>query len=143
MVRYFVISKVIAYLIWLFIGFFGGYRYYVGDIGIGIAMTLTGGGAGLWIFSDVFFIGKPIESKNMDLELKREQEIRLLSERRIRRSGIREVDEITGEDFEKFLQILLKVRGYKVSLTSTTGDYGADLILSTNSKKIVVQAKRY
>ena len=149
-------SKGIAYLIWLFLGVFGGHRYYVGDIGIGIAMTLTGGGGGLWFLIDVFFIGKRIESKNMDLELKREQdiklwnqrreqeirlrnqkreqdirlrnqEIRLLAEQRLRRSGIHEVDEMTGEAFEEFLQILLKARGYKVSLTSITGDYGAIL----------------
>ncbi|MEH6991272.1 restriction endonuclease [Neobacillus drentensis] len=41
------------------------------------------------------------------------------------------------------VSILLKARGYKVQLTSTTGDYGADLILSTDSTTIVVQAKRY
>lgn len=158
-------SKGRAYLIWLFLGVFGGHRYYVGDIGIGIAMTLTGGGGGIWFLIDAFFIGKRIESKNRDLELKRvqeiklwnqkreqeirlrnhkrKQEIRLLAEQRLRSSGIREVDVMTGEAFEEFLQVLLKARGYKVSLTSTTGDYGADLILSNDDKKIAVQAKRY
>lgn len=54
-----------------------------------------------------------------------------------------EVDNMTGIVFEEFLKGLLKHKGYKVRLTSTTGDYGADLILSANDKKIVVQAKRY
>lgn len=126
----------------------------MGDIGIGIAMTLTVGGGGIWFLIDVFLIGKRIESINLDWKLKRqqeitlwnqkrEQEIRLLSEQKLRRSGILEVDEMTGEIFEEFLQSLLKNRGYKVSLTSTTGDYGADLILLTTNKKIAVQAKRY
>lgn len=38
---------------------------------------------------------------------------------------------------------LLKTRGYSVQLTPAVGDYGADLILTTKEKKIVVQAKRY
>ncbi len=40
-------------------------------------------------------------------------------------------------------KVLLRNRGYKVSLTSVTGDYGAGLVLSNNNKKIVMQAKRY
>ncbi|MCG7344806.1 restriction endonuclease [Sporosarcina sp. ACRSL] len=176
-------SKGIAFLLWLFLGVFGAQRYYVGDIGIGLAMTLTGGGGGIWFLIDAFFIAKRVEAKNRELELKREkdiwiwkqkrgqeirlqnqrreqekehairlqnqkreQEIRLqnqLREQRIRRSGIHEVDEMSGEAFEEFLQTLLKARGYMVNLTPTSGDYGADLILSTSSKKIAVQAKRY
>ena len=61
-------SKGIAYLIWFFFGGIGGHRYYAGDIGMGIAMTLTLGGLGIWSLIDVFFIGKRIESKNMDVE---------------------------------------------------------------------------
>lgn len=64
-------------------------------------------------------------------------------EQKLRKSGIFEVDLMTGEAFEKYLQSLLKARGYKVRLTSITGDYGADLILSTYGKKIAVQVKRY
>jgi restriction system protein len=64
-------------------------------------------------------------------------------EQKLRNSGIREVDNMTGEVFEDYLRSLLKARGYNVSLTSTSGDYGADLILSIGSTRIVVQAKRY
>ncbi|MFK9092798.1 restriction endonuclease [Bacillus salipaludis] len=38
---------------------------------------------------------------------------------------------------------LTRITQLKVCLTSVTGDYGADLVLSTTDKKIVVQAKRY
>lgn len=62
---------------------------------------------------------------------------------RIRKSGIKEVDSMTGEDFELFLGELFKRRGYKVSYTATSGDYGADLILKDGPEIIVVQAKRY
>ena len=64
-------------------------------------------------------------------------------EENLRNSGILEVDLMEGRVFEDFLMSLLKQRGYKVSTTSTTGDYGVDLILYSNEKKIIVQAKRY
>ncbi|MCH5584756.1 TM2 domain-containing protein [Shimazuella sp. AN120528] len=61
-------SKGIAYALWWFTGLIGGHRYYAGDIGIGIGMTLTGGGFGIWTLIDAFFIGKRIEEKNEELE---------------------------------------------------------------------------
>jgi TM2 domain-containing membrane protein YozV len=61
-------SKGIAYALWFFLGGLGGHRYYAGNIGMGIAMTLTLGGLGFWALIDVFFIGKRIEQKNEELE---------------------------------------------------------------------------
>lgn len=61
----------------------------------------------------------------------------------MRQSGISEVDKMSGEDFERFLGELFKKRGYKVSYTATSGDYGADLVLKDGKDIIVVQAKRY
>ena len=62
---------------------------------------------------------------------------------KLRRSGIRDVDHMSGEDFERFLGELFKRRGFKVSYTATSGDYGADLILKDGEDIIAVQAKRY
>ncbi|MEK4671115.1 restriction endonuclease [Niallia sp. FSL R7-0271] len=78
--------------------------------------------------------------------LRKEEEIKLqnqLREQRIRESGIFQIDEMSGEDFEDFLYVLYKDQGYNVKKTPTTGDYGADLILTKNNRKIAVQAKRY
>lgn len=69
--------------------------------------------------------------------------VNVIREYKIKKSGISEVDKMSGKKFEEYLQVLLKSRGYKVSLTPVTGDYGADLILSTQGKRIIVQAKRY
>lgn len=69
--------------------------------------------------------------------LKAEQEKKHLLD-----SGILEVDEMTGKEFEKFLDIHFKNLGYGVILTQDSQDYGADLILSKDSLKAVVQAKR-
>lgn len=64
-------------------------------------------------------------------------------EKRILTSGINEVDEMTGKEFEKLLSLLFINVGYQVSLTSGSQDYGADLVLYKDNLKIVVQAKRY
>lgn len=58
-------------------------------------------------------------------------------------SGIEEIDEMTGRKFEEYLGNVFQAKGYGVKFTPTTNDYGADLLLSKQGKKIVVQAKRY
>lgn len=63
-------------------------------------------------------------------------------EERLQRSGILEVDVMTGKDFEKFLDVHFRNLGYSVSLTQDTQDYGADLILYKDGTKTVIQAKR-
>lgn len=69
--------------------------------------------------------------------------IRILRELKLRKSGIYDIDKMSGREFEEYLRVLLKDRGYSVQLTPASGDYGADLILSTKGNKIIVQAKRY
>lgn len=64
-------------------------------------------------------------------------------EKMLLQSGIYEVDSMKGSTFEDYLATLLKGQGYKVRQTPTSGDYGADLIISANGIKIAVQAKRY
>jgi len=62
---------------------------------------------------------------------------------KLRKAGIKEIDQMTGEEFEQFLGELFKKRGFKITYTSISGDYGADLILRDGDEKIAVQAKRY
>lgn len=62
---------------------------------------------------------------------------------KLKKSGILNVDEMTGKEFEEYLRVLFLERGYQVQLTKTTGDYGADLVLSSKNRKIIVQAKRH
>jgi TM2 domain-containing membrane protein YozV len=71
-------SKGVAYALWFFLGGLGGHRYYSGDIGIGIGMTLTLGGLGVWTLIDVFLIGNRIEKKNQELEYQVIQEVMAL-----------------------------------------------------------------
>ncbi|BBH22492.1 hypothetical protein Back11_38370 [Paenibacillus baekrokdamisoli] len=68
---------------------------------------------------------------------------RILLEEKLKRSGIKEIDEMDGRQFEHYLGHLFKAHGYAVEVTRASGDYGADLVLTKAAKKIVVQAKRY
>lgn len=55
----------------------------------------------------------------------------------------KQLDTLSGEEFEEFLAGLFRGQGYTVELTPITGDYGADLILNKDGQRICVQAKRY
>jgi len=63
---------------------------------------------------------------------------------RLRRSGIEQIDKMTGYQFEKYLSELFREHGYKAKVTPERGDYGADLILKRKDGSLIaVQAKRY
>jgi restriction system protein len=67
----------------------------------------------------------------------------LITERRLARSGIGEIDQMDGITFERRLVHLFNALGYNVEQTRARGDYGADLVLERDSVRIVVQAKRW
>ena len=56
-------------MLWLFLGVVGGHRYYLGDVGIGVAQTLTLGGLGIWTIIDAFLIGKRLNVINGKIEM--------------------------------------------------------------------------
>jgi restriction system protein len=58
-------------------------------------------------------------------------------------SGMADVDNLSGEEFEYFLSTYFKTLGYKAKVTPAMNDYGADLIVQKDDVKIVIQAKRY
>lgn len=58
-------------------------------------------------------------------------------------SSLSKLDHLEGESFEKYVKAIFESKGYKAELTAKSHDYGADLILTKNGKKTVVQAKRY
>lgn len=62
---------------------------------------------------------------------------------RMVQSGITEIDQMTGRQFEEYVGTLFTSQGYSTKYTPTTGDYGADLLLKKGQETIVVQAKRY
>jgi restriction system protein len=62
---------------------------------------------------------------------------------RLAKSGIGDIDKLSGKDFEQYLEIFFKKLGYQVKRTPYQGDYGADLVLRQGDEKTVVQVKRY
>lgn len=62
---------------------------------------------------------------------------------RLRRAGIREVDAMSGAEFETRLASLYRSMGFEVRHTGRRGDFGADLVLARDGEQSVVQAKRY
>lgn len=63
-------------------------------------------------------------------------------EARLSRSGIGDIDQMSGIEFEHYLVALFRQNGYRVKLTPASNDFGADVILEGN-ERIVIQAKRY
>src|SRR5690606_32301539 len=86
-------------------------------------------------YIDIYFYMKKIDKEN---EERMEQQRKLLLN-----SGIYEIDEMSGREFEQYLKYLYIKAGYKVRLTPASGDFGADLILEKETQRIAVQAKRY
>lgn len=63
--------------------------------------------------------------------------------RRLKNSGISDIDQMDGFQFEYYLNELFKSNGYTSQVTKSRGDYGADLILKRDGEVIAVQAKRH
>lgn len=69
--------------------------------------------------------------------------IYLYKTRRFAKAGMADIDRLSGKEFEQYLEVFFKQRGYQAHRTPYQGDYGADLILRQGEVKTVVQAKRY
>jgi len=69
--------------------------------------------------------------------------LRLYEKQRLAKSGIADIDQMSGKTFEKYLEVLFEKLGYRVERTRYIGDYGADLVTAKDRVKTVIQAKRY
>lgn len=69
--------------------------------------------------------------------------LRWKKRRKYLKSGITTVDQMKGNEFEKFLVAHFSKLGYSGRLTKESSDYGADILLKKGEDTIVVQAKRY
>ena len=58
-------------------------------------------------------------------------------------SGINDIDRMQGRVFEEYLAVVFRRNGYHVELTPASKDQGADLVISKNGIRTVVQAKRW
>ncbi len=63
-------SKLVAFLLWFFLGWLSMHRFYVGKIGSGILYLLTGQLLGIGWIVDLFLIGGMVETCNNKKEIK-------------------------------------------------------------------------
>jgi restriction system protein len=56
---------------------------------------------------------------------------------------MKEIDKMTGIEFEQFIGKLYKAMGYNVEVTQASNDYGADVIIIKDQIKTVIQVKNY
>jgi len=68
---------------------------------------------------------------------------KVVQHEKLARTGIFDIDEMEGTEFENRLKIMFENLGYKVEHTGKSGDAGVDLILWKYGQKTAVQAKRY
>ncbi|GAA6916675.1 restriction endonuclease [Helicobacter pylori] len=57
--------------------------------------------------------------------------------------ALQKIDAMNGFEFEEYSKIFFTSKGFEVSITQKSGDYGADLIAEKDGIKWAVQAKRY
>jgi len=106
----------------------------VGIVGL---LLVIGWFASLPVSYQVFVVFAALSVAYLCYRNKRAKEEKLL------RSGISEVDHLSGEDFEKVLAMCFEREGYRVKVTPEFGDFGADLVMSKDGVITVVQAKRW
>ena len=58
------------------------------------------------------------------------------------KSGLRAIDRMSGTEFEEFVAAQLRIAGYSVAPTASTGDYGVDLIAKKDGVRMAIQCKR-
>jgi len=63
-------------------------------------------------------------------------------EKALRASGFDQIDMMTGIEFEEYYAAVLRGLGYEVTMTKTTGDFGVDLVATSDDKRTAVQCKR-
>jgi restriction system protein len=68
---------------------------------------------------------------------------RLYEYYKLSKSGIFDIDKMSGTEFEDRLAVLFGNLGYNVQRTGKIGDYGVDLVIEKNGIRTAVQAKCY
>jgi TM2 domain-containing membrane protein YozV len=67
-------NMLVAYLLWYFLGIFGGHRFYMGRTGSAVAqliLTITVIGAivsGIWVIVDAFLLYQWVRERNAQVE---------------------------------------------------------------------------
>ena len=88
-------------------------------------------------------VNEYIENKKLLQERERYLNCNFDKERNLENEKLKLSLVSNGIQFEQYLKNIFEKLGYLVEVTKNTGDQGADLILTKNNEKTVVQAKFY
>lgn len=78
-------------------------------------------------------LGEAIARRRYDSQLRRYATL----------SGLAEIDEMSGRDFETFVAVRMQGAGWHIETTAASNDYGVDLIATNRRDVVAVQCKRY
>ncbi|MDO3408598.1 restriction endonuclease [Saccharibacillus sp. CPCC 101409] len=108
---------------------------------MGLAAVVPGGAA--WYLTNSLKVAAIVAGIGIAVAILILIQVAMAKAERLRRSGIAQIDQMDGVKFEQYLGHLFRSQGYKAEVTQASGDYGADLILTKDGRRIAVQAKRY
>lgn len=60
-----------------------------------------------------------------------------------RLQGLKNIDKMSGLEFESAIALLYQRKGYQVKKTTASGDFGVDVVAEKKGKRTVIQVKRY
>lgn len=63
--------------------------------------------------------------------------------RRILELRLRDLDRLSGQEFENWIQVVLVETGFEIEDRAAAGDYGVDVLATYRGVRIGIQAKRY
>ena len=84
-----------------------------------------------------------IQRINRDIEIERFESHLVSDSQNIKKLTIRDIDQMSGYNFESFLKRIFEKMGYKVQHTTLSNDQGADLIVEKFGERTVIQAKNW
>lgn len=87
---------------------------------------------------------RPVKRKKVK-KAKRSQPVRQMKKRNDGEILKSKIDDLTGDDFERLMEMYYQYKGYSVQRVGGSGDHEVDLILSGGKEgyKIAVQCKRW
>lgn len=99
---------------------------------------------GSFLFTAVLLLVLWCIPKTREAMKRGDEEWRAFLYKRDGATAISDVDEMTGDEFERVTVRVLKANGYTfVTKTVASGDYGIDVTAEKNGKKYAFQCKRY
>ncbi len=93
-------------------------------------------GLGGLVLTVVILLWLSVQRDRYRAVLQRRRDLRHL------RSDLSAIDQMSGLEFEEFVAAQLRTRGWSVTHTASTGDYGVDLIARKDGTRMAVQCKR-